>query len=460
MMSATITRLRSAAPVIALALILAARAAAAQAAQAAQAAPGSAKAAPTAIGVAPGASATASPATAAVPQPDGWQPAAADAGNRCLVCHAAQREAATVGVHSENGVRCVDCHGGNAAARTREEAHGSGFTGALDKAAVARLCGSCHSDPNRMREYGLPTGQLAEFRTSRHGQLLFERHNVDAPTCTDCHGTHIIYPPYDARSRVYAKNIPTTCAHCHANPQLMQKYGLRTDQLEQFRASAHGVTLFEEQDFAAPTCVACHGAHSALPPTRTEVASVCGNCHQLVAQAFNAGPHGVAARAGRIDGCLACHGNHSTQRIGDDSVSAMCDRCHARDTKLHQVGVDLQRRMSHASADMRSAERALVRLTASGQRMSDARFRYQSALTWYLQIAQVQHGLDLDRVETLEGRVSAGSIELDRMATSSEETRWEHKLILLPLWFLTLSAVALAWLTLRALHRGGGDGEL
>ncbi len=397
---------------------------------------------------------------AAVPAPTTvWQTPEANAGNNCLVCHAAQREAADVGVHSEHGVRCVDCHGGDPSARLLPAAHGNGFTGALNKVAVARLCGSCHSDPNRMREYGLPTGQLAEFRTSRHGQLLFAGNNVDAPTCTDCHGTHIIYPPYDARSRVYPTNIPTTCGHCHANTRLMQKYNLRTDQLDQFRNSAHGKTLFEKRDFAAPTCVACHGAHSALPPTRTEVSSVCGSCHQLVAQAFNAGPHGPATRAGRIQGCLACHGNHGTQRIADDSISAMCDRCHARDTKLHQVGVDLQRRMMQATSDLRSAERAVDRLAVSGQRTSDARFRYQSALTDYLQIAQVQHGLDLERVENQESRVSAASIELDRMSAASEEVLLEHKLLLLPVWFLSLAAVALAWLTLRALRRGAGNEE-
>lgn len=386
-----------------------------------------------------------------------WPTAGADEGNRCLVCHSAQREAASVGVHAEHGVRCVDCHGGDSTSRSLPGAHGNGFTGRLAKAEIARLCGSCHSDPNRMREYGLPTGQLAEFRTSRHGQLLFGQHDGDAPTCTDCHGTHIIYPPYDARSRVYPTSIPTTCARCHANAQRMQKYGLRTDQLEQFRTSAHGVTLFQKQDFAAPTCVACHGAHSALPPTRTSISSVCGGCHQLVAQAFNAGPHGTATRTGRLEGCLGCHGNHDTQRIADTTIAAQCDRCHGGDTRLHQVGIDLQRRMVRARSDLRSAEHAVERLAATGQRTADARFRYQSALTDYLQIAQVQHGLDLDRVEALEGRVSAGSIELDRMALTSEETRWEHKLLLLPVWFLALSAVALAGLSLRTVRRTGAD---
>ncbi len=381
------------------------------------------------------------------------------APNRCLTCHAAEREAATVGVHSDNGVQCVECHGGNAAASQLPAAHGNGFTGHLDKIATARLCGSCHSDPNKMREYGLNTAELAEYRTSRHGQLLFDRHDANAPTCTDCHGTHVIYPPYDARSKVYPTNIPGTCAHCHADAKLMAKYQIRTDQLEQFTASAHGLALFQKRDFAAPTCVSCHGAHSALPPTHTQVASVCGNCHQLVATAFNTGPHGAATRSGRLKGCLGCHTNHGTQRVADDSIARTCDRCHAGDSRLHQTAVDLQHRMTQATLDLRSARRAVDRLTVTGHPATDARFRYQSTLTDYLQIAQIQHGLDLDGVERLEGRVSAGSIELDRMATASEESRWEHKLILLPVWFLSLSAVALAWLALRSLRSDTRDAE-
>lgn len=381
------------------------------------------------------------------------------APNRCLLCHAQQREAATVGVHADNGVQCVECHGGNAAASELPAAHGNGFTGHVDKVATARLCGSCHSDPNKMRTYGLNTAELAEFRTSRHGQLLFEQHDANAPTCTDCHGTHVIYPPYDARSKVYPTNIPGTCARCHADPKLMAKYNLRTDQLAQFTESAHGVALFQKQDFAAPTCVSCHGAHSALPPKRAELATVCGNCHQLVATTFNTGPHGAATRTGQLKGCLGCHTNHGTQRVPDDSIAGTCDGCHAGDGRLHQTAVDLQRRMAQATRDLRSASRAVDRLTATGQRTSDARFRYRSTLTDYLQIAQVQHGLDLERVEQLEGRVSAGSIELNRVATSSEESRWEHKLILLPVWFLSLSAAALAWLALASLRKDAGDGE-
>jgi glutaredoxin len=376
-----------------------------------------------------------------------------DSTNGCLVCHAAQRSAATEGVHSQHGIQCVNCHGGDAAARTLPEAHQGGFTGTLNKVQTAELCGSCHSDPNRMREYGLPTGQLSQFRTSKHGQLLFGSHNTDAPTCTDCHGTHIIYPPYDARSRVYPTNIPSTCAHCHADAKLMGKYQLRTDQFDHFRSSAHGVALFQHQNFAAPTCISCHGAHSALPPTGSQVASVCGQCHALVDQAFSSGPHGTAAETGKLRGCLACHSNHSTEGVPIEQIGQTCDKCHAADTRLHQIGVDLQRSVVQASEDMQSARRAVDQLALAGQQVGYYQFRYQEAQTYYLQIAQAQHGLDLNKVDDLARRVRSVSISLNDAANASQETRWEHKLILLPVWFLSLSAVVLAWLALRSLRR-------
>lgn len=383
----------------------------------------------------------------------------ADTLNGCLSCHAEQRRAATEGVHAQQGVTCTTCHGGNPRARALPEAHTGRFIGAPGKEATAQLCGSCHSDPGRMREYGLPTGQLAESRASRHGQLLLGQHDQNAPTCTDCHGTHIIYPPYDARSRVYPMNIPGTCAACHSDGDLMRGYQLPTDQLDQFRQSAHGVALFQQQNFAAPTCASCHGAHSELPPTVTEIANVCGQCHALVEQQFGKGPHGAAARAGDMEGCLGCHSNHGTERVPIDSTSATCDNCHAADTRLHQMGVDLQRRLTQARSDMESAQRALQTLSVAGERTGDYRFSYQSALTYYGQIAQKQHSLDLDTLDYLNARVRSVSVELDARAEASNESDWEHKLLLLPVWFLTLSAVALAWLLLRALSGAGGRAD-
>ncbi|HEY6059120.1 MAG TPA: cytochrome c3 family protein, partial [Gemmatimonadales bacterium] len=173
----------------------------------------------------------------------------------CVACHADKRTAFVQGVHAERGIRCHDCHGGDPNAFALPAAHRGRFIGAPDKVATVALCGSCHSDPNRMRQYGLPSGQVAEFRTSQHGRLLLVGHDLDAPTCTDCHDAHTILRPDDARSTVYPTNIPATCARCHEDKVLMAKYKLPTDQVERYRQSAHGVALFRNQNFASPTCV-------------------------------------------------------------------------------------------------------------------------------------------------------------------------------------------------------------
>jgi hypothetical protein len=176
-----------------------------------------------------------------------------------------------------------------------------------------------------------------------------------------------------------------------------------------------------------------------------------------VGQEFGGGPHGAAARAGKMPGCLACHSNHGTHRVPPDSIAAVCQKCHGSDTRIRTMALDIQQRVAQATADMTSAERAIGQLSLAGERVGDYRFRYESALTDYLQIALVQHSLDLQRLDDLTRRVRSISVDLDAAAEASAERRWEHKLILLPVWFLALSAVVLALLTLRTLKEADGD---
>jgi hypothetical protein len=123
----------------------------------------------------------------------------------CVVCHTEKRRAFLVGVHSDRGIRCHDCHGGDPKGFEVATAHGTAdYSGSLDKFQTVDLCSSCHSDPDQMRQYGLPAGQLAEYRTSRHGQLLLEERDENAPTCTDCHDAHTILPANDARSNAWS----------------------------------------------------------------------------------------------------------------------------------------------------------------------------------------------------------------------------------------------------------------
>ena len=50
--------------------------------------------------------------------------------------------------------------------------------------AVAQMCGSCHSDIERMRVINprLPTDQLAQYRTSEHGKRA-QKGNERVATC-------------------------------------------------------------------------------------------------------------------------------------------------------------------------------------------------------------------------------------------------------------------------------------
>ncbi len=376
----------------------------------------------------------------------------------CIVCHTDMRRAFLEGVHSERGIRCHDCHGGDPRAFEIATAHtGSSYIGTPDKIQTVELCSSCHSDPNQMRQYGLSVGQLAEFETSRHGQLLLRDRNFDAPTCTDCHNAHTILPANDARSNVYPTNIVITCARCHEDASLMGKYGLQTDQVRHFRESAHGVALFESGNFAAPTCIDCHGSHAALPPAVLQIANVCGHCHVLVRRAFYAGPHGTAALNGKLPGCTACHSNHGTERVLPEEVADSCSNCHDADSPAVALGEEVERMAIHATEELRGAAEAIDELVVAGRRTSDVQFRYQTARTGHLQIGQAQHSLNLTALEDLSREVASISQDIRGVAEVAAEHRWEHKLILIPVWFLALSVTVLAWFRIRGSRKEGSS---
>ncbi len=368
----------------------------------------------------------------------------------CVLCHKEKRRAFAEGIHSERGIVCHDCHLGDPEATEQERAHRPPFVGHPTKVEIVRICGECHSDPNRMRPFGLPADQAAELRTSRHGELLFYRDDPNAPTCTDCHDSHTIRPPEDARSDVYPLNIMGTCIACHDNEALMAGYELPTGQGETYRKSAHGIGLYEKYNFAAPTCVSCHGSHSALPATETEVADVCSHCHALVGRAFYEGPHGPAARAGLMPGCLGCHGNHDTELVPIAGIAAVCRSCHEDpESDAAVMGAEIQAVLARAEQNVRTAEEAIDHLREAGRETDDARFRFRSALTDFQKMGPAQHSLDTETLEDLGRKVSSVSAAISNRAEVAEEQRWEHTLILVPTWFLALAAAFLAYLGVR-----------
>jgi mono/diheme cytochrome c family protein len=171
---------------------------------------------------------------------------------------------------------CVSCHG----------VHGilppSNAASPVYPTKVARTCAQCHADGAYMGGYGIPTNQFAEYQKSVHGELLFSRHDLGAPTCNDCHGNHGAYPPG-------ASSVAGVCGQCHAiNRDL-------------FVASPHKLAF---DRLGLPECVTCHGNHAIQRTSDAMLGvgpvAVCITCH-----AENSPGYSAAATMGSAVGGLA-----------------------------------------------------------------------------------------------------------------------------------------------------------
>src|SRR3974390_394236 len=164
--------------------------------------------------------------------------------NSCLECHSVLPEPFGVteekfshDIHSQKGLTCVSCHGGDASSDdpTQAMSKKAGWKGAIDRKQIPQLCGSCHSDPAYMRQYNpsLRTDQLAQYHASIHGKRLPAGDDKVA-VCTDCHSVHNLRAPNDPQSTVYPANVAKTCSRCHADANYMKEYKIPTDQFAKY----------------------------------------------------------------------------------------------------------------------------------------------------------------------------------------------------------------------------------
>lgn len=180
--------------------------------------------------------------------------------------------------------------------------HGKAMAGGIHTAAS---CNDCHST-DRNAHLILPPGDIAstinffnipktcgrchaaisqDYLEGIHGELV-ERGEVDAPTCTHCHGEHGILPVADPRSPVSPYRLAeATCTPCHESAFLNEKYDLPTGRLASFRDSYHGLKS-RAGDKSVANCASCHGAHRILPSTDptssinpANLQKTCGECH-------------------------------------------------------------------------------------------------------------------------------------------------------------------------------------
>jgi len=402
--------------------------------------------------------------------------AAGPGRDACTLCHLAMDRDADPGdrlfdhladdVHLKAGLGCVDCHGGNPDAVDDADAamsDASHFRGAPARAEIPGFCGRCHSDLQYMRRFRpqVQTDQLAQYWTSRHGQLL-KQGQLKAATCIDCHGVHGIMAVDDPRAKVYPLNVPATCGRCHADPDYMAEFGIPTDQLEKYKRSVHGVALLQRKDVGSPTCNDCHGNHGATPPSVNDIAHVCGQCHVNNEELFQKSSLSRIFVDRKLGYCMGCHGKHDISKPTDALISwgkgSVCLKCHERnDQQPRRVALAISATLDSLRLAVSEAETLVHRADEKGMETSDLLFQVEAARKGLITTRTSIHSFDPRYVSSVaaKGRkaalaVSAGAHDLLRQWT------FRRKGLLVAFLLTTLLIVAI-FLHLRRIERPGRD---
>jgi predicted CXXCH cytochrome family protein len=385
--------------------------------------------------------------------------ALAQTKDSCLDCHSnlpeplgVSEETYTQNVHARKGLTCVACHGGDPSADDPDKAmsRASGFKGKIKRRQIPELCASCHSDAERMKKYnpGLRVDQFQQYKTSVHG-MKWAKGDSKVAVCTDCHGVHDLRPPSDPRSKVHPTNIASTCAHCHADPDYMKPYGIKTDQFASYEQSVHHEAMSVRGDLSAPTCTTCHGNHGATPPGVANITNVCANCHVFQAQLFASSPHNDVFAAAGFPGCVTCHGNHEIKHPTDALIGAnpgtLCMNCHAEgDAGLTQAAV-MHDRLSNLASAIAGSEDLLRRAEQKGMEVSQAKLQSAQARDALLKARVTVHTF---RDSDLQRDTDAGLAVTRQTYAAGEKalSEWRFRRIGLG---LSLAMIALTLVGLR-----------
>jgi hypothetical protein len=444
---------------------------------------------PSAQPASPGGQPSEAPAPAPAPAPGESLPAAQQ--NTCYTCHSAidnkQHDIAQQwkdSVHGQNSIGCADCHGGDPTSDevTVAMSTTAGFIGKPARSASVGVCGTCHSNVERMRQYQIPTDQLAKYQASVHGQRLLTAQDTRVAICIDCHGVHDIKKASDPTAAVYPLNVPKLCASCHADVKLMEPYGIPTNQYALYEASVHGKALLVNQDMRAPTCASCHGSHDAKPPQSSEVVGVCGKCHTATQALYAESKHS------RLDvgpKCWTCHGTHdvaqpdesrffhpkppeldcttchnaqdqtlvlNADRFASDQ-DRRCDTCHHQGSIIYSQAQGIFSSLDRANTAYQAADDRIGEAAGAGMIVSDADVQLSQALTSLIRARAAVHTTKLTSVATLADEAAAKAAEAQAFAdTKLQESVFRRQAMVVVLVLILVNVLALLVLRRRIDH--------
>jgi formate dehydrogenase gamma subunit len=266
---------------------------------------------------------------------------------KCGQCHAPEVKEFRESIHGTaatsgdpDAPKCVSCHGPVHQIQPANDA-----ASPVAKKNLPDTCAVCHSSPGFLSRHKIPFAHPIElYRQSVHGRAVANG-NETAASCSDCHGSHGIFPGRDSRSKINHWNVAAICGQCHGE---IGKVYLESVHGQAMKAGASD----------APVCSDCHGEHLILGPK--EAASLvnaarvstitCGRCHndERLTSRYNLPTdripsyadsyHGLAMREGSqtVANCASCHGVHNIFPASDprsavnaSNLSKTCGACHA-----------------------------------------------------------------------------------------------------------------------------------
>ncbi len=213
----------------------------------------------------------------------------------------------------EKVATCLDCHGSHEILKVDNP------DSRVYPTNVADTCGGCHSDAGRMAGYlgphgqPLPVDQVAKWKRSVHANALYNRGDLTAPTCNDCHGDHGATPPG-------VESVAFVCGQCHGR------------ESELFRSSPKLAAFANHNDFLSDG-TSCDSCHESFPPQIAQIR--------------------------QFTECVTCHENHAVIRPTIALLGSLppspCSFCHEPSTEtmepeatMEHYGAELQRLLAEA----------------------------------------------------------------------------------------------------------------
>lgn len=279
----------------------------------------------------------------------------------CVDCHQPHK---IRNVYYEQGMAdkdCLRCHGKRDARAVNGRSMYVNYEELQGSMHSKIACSQCHTqvNPSFLRPCEAITSHVDctichaevgdQYKTSIHGKL-FSENDLNAPSCTECHGTHNVLGHKNPKSPTFAINVPLLCGKCHheGKKAAVRYTGIEHNIVSKYTESIHGKGLMKSGMTVTATCADCHTAHHELPHTdpassvnKNNVSTTCGQCHFGIQEQFDKSVHSplVTKTDKQLPACNDCHTAHSISRTDQDqfklTIMNQCGRCHSEIAKTY-----------------------------------------------------------------------------------------------------------------------------